>query len=438
LATALFARREASLTAASSAPGWVRLGRIQGLDMRDTTLMQMALGLTPPWTVVGSDFDAKARRLDIQIDFPAGSRFTCAGCGATDCPAYDTEQMTWRHLNFFQHEAYLNARVPRVCCKKCGIKKAHVPWARPDSGFTLLFEAMVMAMVSAMPVRTVARMIGEHDTRLWRVVHHYVEQARARMNVSGVTKLAIDETAARRGHDYVTLFVDIDRSRVVFATEGKDAATVAAFADDFTAHGGDPKAISEVCIDMSPAFISGVGDNLPNAAITFDKFHAVKIINEAVDEVRRSEQRKNAELRGTRYIWLRNPTNLSERQKAKLDALPTQHLKTARAYQIRLAFQDLYDQPTTEQAKAHLKKWYFWTTHCRLAPMIKAAHAVKRHWDGILRWFDSKIANGLIEGINSLVQAAKAKARGYRSTRNLKAIIYLLAGKLDMQLPAFA
>jgi transposase len=437
LATALFARREASLTAASTAPGWVRLGRIQGLDMRDTTLMQMALGLTPPWTVVGSDFDAKAHRLDIQIDFPAGSRFSCPSCGASDCPAYDTEQMTWRHLNFFQHEAYLNARVPRIRCEKCGIKKAHVPWARPDSGFTLLFEAMVMAMVSAMPVRTVARMIGEHDTRLWRVVHHYVEQARARMDVSGVTKLAIDETAARRGHDYVTLFVDIDRSRVVFATEGKDAATVAAFADDFTAHGGDPKAISEVCIDMSPAFISGVGDNLPNAAITFDKFHAVKIINEAVDEVRRSEQRKNAELRGTRYIWLRNPTNLSERQKVTLDALPTQHLKTARAYQIRLAFQDLYDQPTTEQAKAHLKKWYFWTTHCRLAPMIKAAHAVKRHWDGILRWFDSKIANGLIEGINSLVQAAKAKARGYRSTRNLKAIIYLLAGKLDMQLPAF-
>jgi transposase len=189
---------------------------------------------------------------------------------------------------------------------------------------------------------------------------------------------------------------------------------------------------------MSPAFISGVGDNLPNAAITFDKFHAVKIINEAVDEVRRSEQRKNAELRGTRYIWLRNPQNLSERQKATLDALPTQHLKTARAYQIRLAFQDLYDQPTTEQARAYLKKWYFWATHCRLEPMVKAAHTVKRHWDGILRWFDSKIANGLIEGINSLVQAAKAKARGYRSTRNLKAMIYLIAGKLDMQLPAFA
>jgi transposase len=406
--------------------------------MRDTTLLQMALGLTRHgrwWAAISTPRPTGWISIS---NFPAGSRFTCPSCGASDCPAYDTEQMTWRHLNFFQHEAYLNARVPRIRCEKCGIKKVQVPWARPDSGFTLLFEAMVMAMVSAMPVKAVARMVGEHDTRLWRVIHHYVDQARARVDVSGVTKLAIDETAARRGHDYVTLFVDIDRSRVLFATEGKDAAAVAAFATDFVAHGGDPKAIREVCIDMSPAFISGVGDNLPNAAITFDKFHAVKIINEAVDEVRRSEQRKNAELRGTRYIWLRNPQNLSERQKTTLDSLPMQHLKTARAYQIRLAFQDLYDQLTTEAATAHLKKWYFWATHCRLKPMVKAAHTVKRHWDGILRWFDSKIANGLIEGINSLVQAAKAKARGYRATRNLKVMIYLIAGKLDMQLPTFA
>lgn len=404
--------------------------------MRDTTLLQLALGLTPPWTVTGSDFDAEARRLDIQIDFAAGSRFTCPTCGAANCPAYDTERKTWRHLNFFQHQAYLTARVPRVRCETCGIKMVSVPWARPDSGFTLLFEAMVMTMVSAMPVKAVARMVGEHDTRLWRVVHHYVEQARARADASGVTQVAIDETAARRGHDYITLFVDIDQARVLFATEGRDATTIAAFADDLAAHGGDPETIGEVCIDMSPAFIKGVGESLPNAAITFDKFHAVKIINDAVDLVRRAEQKGQGLLRGTRYIWLRNPDTLSDRQKATLEALPTRHLKTARAYQIRLAFQDLYDQPTVEAGAGFLKKWYFWATHSRLEPVIDAAHTIKRHWDGILRWFDSKIANGLIEGINSMVQAAKAKARGYRSIRNLKAMVYLLAGKLDMRLPA--
>jgi transposase len=404
--------------------------------MRDTSLLQLALALTPPWTVSRADFDAEAHRLDIQIDFPPGSRFACPTCGAADCPAYDTVRKTWRHLNFFQHQAYLTGRVPRIRCETCGVKTVNVPWSRPDSGFTLLFEALVMTMVSAMPVAAVARIVGEHDTRLWRVIHHYVEQGRARMDAADVTDIAIDETAARRGHDYITLFVDIDQARVLFATEGKDADTVAAFADDLAAHGGDPEAIEEVCIDMSPAFIKGVTENLPNAAITFDKFHAVKIINDAVDQVRRAEQKRQSLLRGTRYIWLRNPANLSERQKVTLESLPTRHLKTARAYQIRLAFQELYEQPSAEAAAGFLKKWYFWATHSRLEPVIDAAHTVKRHWDGILRWFDSKIANGLIEGINSLVQAAKSKARGYRSIRNLKAMVYLLAGKLDMRLPA--
>ena len=157
--------------------------------MRDTTLMQQALGLTPPWTVVRSDFDTEAGRLDVEIDFTPGSRFACPTCGAADCPAYDTQRKTWRHLNFFQHQAYLHARVPRVRCETCGIRQVNVPWARPDSGFTLLFEAMVMTMVSAMPVKAVARIVDEHDTRLWRVVHHYVAEGRARADASESLKI---------------------------------------------------------------------------------------------------------------------------------------------------------------------------------------------------------------------------------------------------------
>src|SRR5208282_4441640 len=174
-----------------------------------------------------------------------------------------------------------------------------------------------------------------------------------------------------------------------------DAETVAAFADDLTAHGGKPDAVSEVCIDMSPAFIKGTAESLPKAAVTFDKFHAVKIINEAVDQVCRAERKVQSVLRGTRYLWLRNPANLSDRQRATLESLHTRHLKTARAYQIRLAFQELYDQPSAAAGAGFLKTWYFWATHSRLEPIIEAARTVKRHWDGILRWFDSKIANGL-------------------------------------------
>jgi transposase len=394
----------------------------------------MALALSPPWTVSECRFDAQARQLDIRLDFPRGSTFPCPVCAAPGCHAYDTEEMTWRHLNFFQHEAYLHAFVPRVTCTACGVKKVAVPWARAGSGFTLLFEALVMTMLTSMPVAAVARIAGEHDTRLWRILHAYIDDARAKADFSKVTRVAFDETAARRGHDYVSLFVDLDQHRVLFATEGKDAGTVEAFATDLAAHGGSAEAVTEVCIDMSKAFIAGTAASLPEAEITFDKFHVVKIVNEAVDQVRRDEQKSRQELKKSRYLWLKNPANLSERQQAHLQGLAGTNLKTARAYQIRLTFQDLYDQPKAE-AEAFLKRWYFWATHCRLPPMIEAAKTIKRHWDGVLRWFHTRIANGILEGINSLVQAAKAKARGYRSTRNLKAIIYLIAGKLQFDLP---
>lgn len=403
--------------------------------MRDVDLFQLALALTPPWLVESSTFDANARRLDITMTFPRGARFVCPSCGAQDCSAYDTQPMTWRHLNFFQHEAYLHARVPRVSCDRCGVHRVSVPWAREGSGFTLLFEALVMTLVAAMPVAAAARLVGEHDTRLWRVIHHYVDKAREREDFSAVRHVAFDETAARRGHDYVTLFADLEKARVLFVADGKDASTVGAFAEDLTKHGGSADNVTEVCIDMSKAFIKGTAESLPQAAITFDKFHAVKLVNDAVDQVRRAEQKSRPELKRTRYLWLKNHGNLSNTQQEKVGSLAGTNLKTARAYRIRLSFQDLFTCPSMAEAEAHLKKWYFWATHSRLPPIIAAARTIRRHWDGILRWFSTKIANGLMEGINSLVQAAKAKARGYRSSRNLKSIIYLIAGKLNVAVP---
>ncbi len=282
--------------------------------MRDTELLQAALGLGTPWAVSGSRFDALARRLDIDITFAKGARFACPCCEATGCPVHDTEQKSWRHLSFFQHEAYLNARVPRIRCEVCGVKRVNVPWAREGSGFTLLFEAMLMPLLRSTPVAEVARHVGEHDTRLWRVLHHYVDEARARDDHSTVSRAAFDETSARRGHDYVSLFVDLDGPRVLFVANGKDAATVGAFADDLKAHGGDPARIEEVCMDMSAAFIAGAAAHLPQAEITFDRFHIVKIINEGVDEVRREEQKSRPELKQSRYVWLKNETNLSSGQ----------------------------------------------------------------------------------------------------------------------------
>jgi transposase len=249
-----------------------------------------------------------------------------------------------------------------------------------------------------------------------------------------VTQVGVDETASRRGQRYVALFVDLEQRKVLFATPGKDASTVAAFASDLKAHGGDPEAVTDVSADMSKAFFNGITTNLPNAEVTFDKFHVVSLVNNAVEKVRRIEQKACPELVGSRYVWLKNPENLTDNQWEKFDALDivNSHLKTARAYQIRLVFQDLFNQPA-DKAKAFLDKWYFWATHSRIPEIIDVAKTIRCHQDGILRWFTSKINNAILEGINSLVQAAKAKARGYRSDRNLATIIYLIAGKLDLQ-----
>ena len=303
--------------------------------MRDVDLFQLALGLVPPWMVKAAKFDVAKKRLDIEIDFARGGRFPCPHCAKADCPVHDTSMQQWRHLDFFQHQAFLHARVARITCPDCGVKQIAVPWARPGSGFTLLFEALAMTLVTHMPVAAVARLVGEHDTRLWRMIIHYVEAALARLDLADLRRVCIDETAAKRGHNYISLFVDIDRRRVVYIADGREADTVRQFADHVDAHNSDASRIKEVCIDMSGAFIKGVTENLTEAEITFDKFHVMQLIGRAVDEVRRAEVKSRPELKRSRYLWLRNETNLSAEQSAQLGSLCQTNLKTARASRSR-------------------------------------------------------------------------------------------------------
>ena len=188
-------------------------------------------------------------------------------------------------------------------------------------------------------------------------------------------------------------------------------------------------------MDMSPAFIKGARESLPNASITFDKFHITKIIAEAVDKTRREERADHPELKGQRYALLRNPETMSDEQLGFVSDLLLRktQLKTARAFHLKLVFQDFYLQPR-RHAEIYLKKWCSWAIRSRVPAMVDAARTIRSHWSGILRWFTSKITNGLLEGINSLIQAAKAKARGYRTSRNLIAMVYLIAGKLELNL----
>lgn len=403
--------------------------------MRDIDLFQLALGLSTPWVVQRCDFDASKKQLDLHIDFPRGSRFVCSGCGKDGCPVHDAKEETWRHLDFFQHKAFLHARVPRVTCPDCGALTVTVPWARPGSGFTLLFEGIIMSMVKSMPVLNVARLVGEHDTRIWRVVRHYVEKAVESIDVSQLSQIAVDETSARRGHDYVTLFADFARRRVVFVADGKSSEAIDEFARWLEQHGGDKRNITDASIDMSAAFIAGLKRNFPDARITFDWFHVMKLVNEAVDEVRRQESRRNPALKGTRYIWLKNVDNLSDSQLDQLADLEGANLDTMPAYQIRLNLQDVFRMGGVARARKFLEKWNSWVQISGLKPMIKVARTIRDKADDILRALQTNMSNGFLEAINARVQAAKRMAKGYRSKRNLKAIIYLVAGDVLHALP---
>lgn len=402
--------------------------------LENIALFTAALGLQYPWEVSKVDFAPTKGRMDIYISREPGSKHPCPKC-KIQCNVHDSRARTWRHLNFFQYRTYLHCDIPRVKCPTHGVLQVEPPWARPGSGFTLLFEAFMIELAKAMPINSLAKTVGEHDTRIWRVINHYVKEAREKQDFSNVANIGIDETSSKRGHNYVSVFVDLDKSKVIYATEGKDAKTVKSFAKDLQQHNGEPNSIGNICCDMSPAFIKGAEDNFPHAAITFDKFHVMKIINEAVDQVRRQEQQVNESLKNTRYIWLKNPMNLTGRQNARLRSLSQMNLKTARAYNIKLSLQEFWEIEDQDIATTYLKKWYFWATHSRLEPIKQAAYTIKRHWDGIIQYITSRINNGILEGINSLIQATKRKARGYRNTKNLITIIYLTCSNLKMDLP---
>lgn len=401
--------------------------------MQPEQLFGMALGIVSPWEVKEISFSKESSCLDIYIDFKKGAQFPCPVCGVS-APVHDTTEKNWRHLNFFQYEAYLHARVPRVTCPNsgCGVKLVTVPWARSGSGFTLLFEALVMTMAREMPVNVIARLFNVTDTRLWRLLDAYVETARAREDHSGVTRIGIDETAARHGHDYVSFFFDLERKKLLFGTTGKNSETISRFVADLQAHGGKPEQITDAAIDMSKAFIKGIKEQLPNAIITFDKFHLIKLMNDCLAKVRAEEARQFPDiLKKSRYLFLKNPEHLTPDQQQQLDSIiDSQYLKSTEAYTHKLNLQNVYFAETKPEAEALLAQWHKRASRSCIQGIRKLANTIKEHWDGIVSHFASKLTSGFLEGINSLIQAAKARARGYRNPRNLITMAYLIAGKL--------
>jgi transposase len=396
-------------------------------------LFEIALGVEEPIFIERIEFDKQCGELHIHMNFRRGGKFSCPSCGATECPVHDTTEKTWRHLNFFQYKCYIHFRTPSTKCDDCGVHLFVPFWGRPQSGFTVLFEALIMTLAREMPVSEIAKLVDEHDTRLWRIINFHIKKAYSEKDFSAVSKVGIDETSSRKGHKYVSVFVDMEQKEVIFATPGKDESTITRFADELPNHNGSPTAIREVSMDMSPAFIKGARKNLAKANITFDKFHVIKQLNEAIDEIRRQETKINPCLKGSRYVWLKNPENLTARQQVDLQTLSKENRKLAKAYQMKLTFQDIYRTVwDVNVADIAIRKWLSWAVRSRLEPIKQIEKMIKSHYAGILQFFKSKLTAGLTEGINSRIQEIKRRAKGFRNIHNFISMIYLEAANLDL------
>lgn len=313
-------------------------------------LFTSALGLQAPWVALEVKLDTAKRRIDFEIGC-RGKTLTCPACGAAGQPVHDRLRRSWRHLDFFQLEAWLHCGVPRVVCGGCGkTRQVTVPWARAGSGFTAAFEALALALCWDLPVRQATAWLRCADKQLWRRIEYYVGQARTLEPFSGVRIVGIDETSLRRGQNTITVVHDLEAKRLLFATEGRTHQTVLDFVADLKAHGGDPAEVRHVCMDMSAAYALGV----TKAQISYDRFHVVAMAMEAMDEVRRQEmadeahqvraalgERRPRVLRQLMWAMRRNPATWSRRPIDAMHWLQRSTPKSARAWRLKMALREV-------------------------------------------------------------------------------------------------
>lgn len=409
--------------------------------MNSEQLFSIALGLQHPWKVSALKFRENIEggiELHIDIGFEKGSKFPDPS--GILCPVYDTMPRIWQHLNFFQHLCFLHCNVPRIKDQSSGkVRQVEVPWARQGSGFTLLFEAFAMALIEReMPINKVAGLLQVYPQRIWTIFNYWISIAYCDDKQDGVTVLGIDETSSKKGHEYVTIAVDMEERRVLHATEGKGKETITRIREHLQDKGAVPGQIEQVCIDMSPSFIAGIMEEFPESSIVFDRFHVVKLLNEAMDDVRKKERAQHQILKDHRYTFLKKEKNLTSKQKGQRDYLLEVLPVIGEAYRFKELFNDLWDFTTREEAGAFLSFWCDYVSESKIEPFKKFVNTIKAHWSGIMNYFGSRISNGILEGINNKIQLAKRRARGYRNTSNFINMIYYVAGKLRFDYPQYS
>lgn len=398
------------------------------------------LGIDESWKVEDVNLQVDQRRVEIRLAH-VGRGVSCPECGRTCGLADHAEERRWRHLDTMQFVTEIVARLPRCRCPEHGVKTVVPPWAAKHSRFTLLFEAFAVEVLQACrTINAAAAMLNLPWDAVQTIMDRAVARGLVRREATVVAHVGLDEKSFGKGQDYITVLTDLDGARVLDVTEERTETAAKAVLQTLTKE--QREGVQAVAADMMPAYAKAVAKELPNAELVHDKFHVAKYLGEAVDQVRRAENKAlqaqdDDRLTGTRQLWLFNKSNLSHRQRRRFAAIRKGDLKTARAWALKEEFRWFWRHVYALSAEEFFNHWYAWGARCRLKPMVKVAKMLKRHLPNLLTYFRHRITNATSEGFNSVIQALRYAARGFRSFANYRTRILFYCGKLSLvpQLP---
>ena len=405
--------------------------------MQDRDLYQQILGIESPWFVERVELQLAKGEIHVHLDHES-TEWKCGECGQR-CGLYDHQpERQWRHLDTCQYQTILHASPPRSDCAEHGPRVVKLPWAEPGSRFTALFEALAIEWLKQASKAAVAAQLKLSWDEIHTIQQRAVERGLQRRAAEPVRYIGVDEKAYKTGHIYLTLVNDLERGRVLFVTEDREEKSLDRFWPTLT--GEQLNGIQAVAIDMWDAYLNSLRKHLPDAdkKIVFDKFHIAQHLTDAIDRVRRKENKVlqakgDKRLKGTRWHWLKNPANMMLSTKQKFAELKNSTLKSARAWALKQAAMRLFTYQSETWARKHFQWWHYWATHSRLEPMKKVAQMMKRRLENIITYLQHPITNAGSESINSKLQWVKYTARGFRNKQNFMTAIYFHCGGLDMR-----
>lgn len=394
------------------------------------------LGIHTPWEISQVELKIQEQRVDIEIEY-VDDEGLCPECGTLSPKHDDRKRRSWRHLDTMQFATYLHCEVPRVRCKEHGAKTVEVSWSGKNSRFTLLFEGFAIRVLqAARSVEEARKLLGLNWHQVEAIKARAVQRGLSRREAVEIPYLGIDEKQFRKGHRYISSLVDLKGGRVLDVVEERTEKACKALIEQALSEEQQQR-VQAVALDMWKAYANAVKEKLPQADIVHDRFHISQHLNEAVDKVRRQENKqltKQGDLRlvGTKFTWLVNEEQIKESFSAQFEGLKRSDLKVSRAWAIKELFRDFWEYRYAGWAKRHFDKWYSWAIRSRLEPIKEKARMIKSHLSNILTYFKHQISNAVAEGLNSKIQTVKANARGYRSFEGFRNSILFYCGALDM------